>query len=48
MMQVAARAKSDEPLLKVDNLVVEYGLGNKTVHAVSGVSPTLDDSALGW
>ncbi|MCP3459038.1 ABC transporter ATP-binding protein [Bradyrhizobium sp. CCGUVB23] len=38
MMQVAARAKSDEPLLKVDNLVVEYGLGNKIVHAVSGVS----------
>lgn len=27
-----------EPLLDVDNLVVEYGLGNKTVHAVSGVS----------
>ncbi|QDP24768.1 ABC transporter ATP-binding protein [Bradyrhizobium cosmicum] len=35
MMQLALR---DEPLLKVDNLVVEYGLGNKTVHAVSGVS----------
>jgi peptide/nickel transport system ATP-binding protein len=38
MMQVAAPANSDQPLLKVDNLVVEYGLGNKTVHAVSGVS----------
>ena len=35
MMQLAARA---EPLLNVDNLVVECGLGNKTVHAVSGVS----------
>jgi peptide/nickel transport system ATP-binding protein len=34
MMQVAAAA----PLLSVDNLVVEYGLGNRTVHAVSGVS----------
>ena len=35
MMQLAVR---DQPLLDVDNLVVEYGLGNKTVHAVSGVS----------
>ena len=35
MMQFAMPA---EPLLNVDNLVVEYGLGNKTVHAVSGVS----------
>ncbi|MBR0787908.1 ATP-binding cassette domain-containing protein [Bradyrhizobium manausense] len=35
MMQLAVR---EEPLLSVDNLVVEYGLGNKTVHAVSGVS----------
>jgi peptide/nickel transport system ATP-binding protein len=26
------------PLLEVDNLVVEYIVGNKTVHAVSGVS----------
>ncbi|WP_249160410.1 ABC transporter ATP-binding protein [Bradyrhizobium manausense] len=34
-MQLAVR---EEPLLSVDNLVVEYGLGNKTVHAVSGVS----------
>ncbi|AMA56972.1 ABC transporter ATP-binding protein [Bradyrhizobium sp. CCGE-LA001] len=35
MMQLAVRPA---PLLNVDNLVVEYGLGNKTVHAVSGVS----------
>jgi len=27
-----------EPLLKVDDLVVEYSVGGKTVHAVSGVS----------
>ena len=26
------------PMLAVDKLVVEYGLGNRTVHAVSGVS----------
>ncbi len=35
MTQLAER---NEPLLNVDNLVVEYGLGNRTVHAVSGVS----------
>ena len=34
MMQQA----SASPLLSVDNLVVEYIVGNKTVHAVSGVS----------
>ncbi len=34
MMQQAATS----PLLSVDNLVVEYPVGNKTVHAVSGVS----------
>ena len=34
MMQQA----STSPLLSVDNLVVEYTVGNKTVHAVSGVS----------
>jgi peptide/nickel transport system ATP-binding protein len=28
----------EAPLLAVDRLVVEYGLGNRTVHAVSGVS----------
>jgi peptide/nickel transport system ATP-binding protein len=38
MMQLAARSPADEPLLKVDDLVVEYGFGNRTVHAVSGVS----------
>ncbi len=38
MMQVAARSNPNGPLLKVDDLVVEYGLGNRTVHAVSGVS----------
>jgi peptide/nickel transport system ATP-binding protein len=27
-----------EPLLRVENLVVEYSVGGKTVHAVSGVS----------
>ncbi len=27
-----------DPLLKVENLVVEYNVGGKTVHAVSGVS----------
>ena len=35
MMQQAA---SHEPLLDVDRLVVEYPVGNKIVHAVSGVS----------
>jgi peptide/nickel transport system ATP-binding protein len=34
MMQQATTS----PLLKVDDLVVEYAVGNKTVHAVSGVS----------
>jgi peptide/nickel transport system ATP-binding protein len=34
MTQLQAAA----PLLAVDKLVVEYGLGNRTVHAVSGVS----------
>jgi peptide/nickel transport system ATP-binding protein len=29
---------SSDPLLKVENLVVEYAVGGKTVHAVSGVS----------
>ena len=35
MMQQAA---ANEPLLDVDGLVVEYPVGNKIVHAVSGVS----------
>jgi peptide/nickel transport system ATP-binding protein len=33
-----ATISSQDPLLKIQDLVVEYGLGNKTVHAVSGVS----------
>jgi peptide/nickel transport system ATP-binding protein len=36
MMQQSA--PSADPLLRVDNLVVEYVVGGKTVHAVSGVS----------
>jgi peptide/nickel transport system ATP-binding protein len=35
MMQ---QISSSAPLLKVDNLVVEYPVGSRTVHAVSGVS----------
>jgi peptide/nickel transport system ATP-binding protein len=31
-------AKTSAPLLQVDDLVVEYPLGSRTVHAVSGVS----------
>src|SRR4030081_3464583 len=38
MMQQASPATSNDPLLDVDDLVVEYPLGNKIVHAVSGVS----------
>src|SRR5216117_2009849 len=38
MIEPAARSVSAEPLLEVKNLVVEYGFGGKTVHAVSGVS----------
>ena len=38
MMQQAVPAASDEPLLDVDDLVVEYPVGAKIVHAVSGVS----------
>src|SRR3954468_767267 len=38
MMQQASTATSPEPLLDVDNVVVEYAVGNKIVHAVSGVS----------
>ncbi|MFB9263947.1 ABC transporter ATP-binding protein [Bradyrhizobium erythrophlei] len=34
MMQQAL----SDPLLKVENLVVEYSVGGKTIHAVSGVS----------
>jgi peptide/nickel transport system ATP-binding protein len=38
MMQQAVSAVSGEPLLAVDDLVVEYPVGAKIVYAVSGVS----------
>jgi peptide/nickel transport system ATP-binding protein len=38
MMLQAVSATSGEPLLAVDDLVVEYPVGAKIVHAVSGVS----------
>ena len=38
MQQSVPSVPSSDPLLKVDNLVVEYFVGGKTVHAVSGVS----------
>ena len=37
MMQETQQSQRD-PLLKVQNLVVEYAVGGKTVHAVSDVS----------
>jgi peptide/nickel transport system ATP-binding protein len=38
MTAAAAQSLSRDPLLSVENLVVEYALGSRTVHAVSGVS----------
>jgi peptide/nickel transport system ATP-binding protein len=38
MMHDNRKSALREPLLKVDDLVVEYSVGGKTVHAVSGVS----------
>jgi peptide/nickel transport system ATP-binding protein len=38
MMGSTAPSASPDPLLSVENLVVEYAVGHKTVHAVSGVS----------
>ncbi len=38
MMHGVAPVVSRDPLLKVENLVVEYPLGTRTIHAVSGVS----------
>src|SRR5258707_14276808 len=38
MMHDNRKSALREPLLKVDNLVVEYSVGGKTIHAVSGVS----------
>src|SRR3982075_1325321 len=37
-MQHIQQSSSQEPLLKVENLVVEYAIGGKTIHAVSDVS----------
>src|SRR3982075_4001175 len=37
-MQHIQQSSSQEPLLKVENLVVEYAVGGKTIHAVSDVS----------
>jgi peptide/nickel transport system ATP-binding protein len=38
MMHDAMKSGLHEPLLKVENLVVEYSVGGRTVHAVSDVS----------
>src|SRR5215212_10551250 len=38
MMQHNAQSPTRDPLLKVEDLVVEYTVGGRTVHAVSGVS----------
>src|SRR6266568_3498768 len=38
MMHDTAPAASRDPLLKVENRVVEYAVGGKTIHAVSDVS----------
>src|SRR4030081_3018753 len=37
MMPISQPSPSRDPLLKVENLVVEYAIGGKTIHAVSGV-----------
>jgi peptide/nickel transport system ATP-binding protein len=37
-MHDTRKSAAPDPLLKVDNLVVEYSVAGKTVHAVSGVS----------
>jgi peptide/nickel transport system ATP-binding protein len=37
-MQQAMPPSSSDPLLRVENLVVEYAVGGKTIHAVSDVS----------
>ena len=37
-MPSVSQSVSSDFLLRVENLVVEYPVGNKTVHAVSGVS----------
>jgi peptide/nickel transport system ATP-binding protein len=38
MMHDTLKSGLREPLLRVENLVVEYSVGGRTVHAVSGVS----------
>jgi peptide/nickel transport system ATP-binding protein len=38
MKQDVLRSPSHDPLLRVQNLVVEYAVGGKTIHAVSDVS----------
>jgi peptide/nickel transport system ATP-binding protein len=38
MMHDLAQARSSDPLLSVEHLVVEYAAGGKTIHAVSDVS----------
>jgi len=38
MMHGIQQSSLNAPLLKVENLVVEYALGGRTIHAVSGVS----------
>ncbi|HKH00252.1 MAG TPA: oligopeptide/dipeptide ABC transporter ATP-binding protein [Bradyrhizobium sp.] len=38
MMQHYPQSPTRDPLLKVEDLVVEYPVGGKTIHAVSGVS----------
>ena len=37
-MTAVASQSSRDPLLSVENLVVEYSIGGRTIHAVSGVS----------
>jgi peptide/nickel transport system ATP-binding protein len=38
MMPGVQQSSAGAPLLKVENLVVEYAVGGRTIHAVSGVS----------
>src|SRR3954470_5773869 len=38
MMQQHPQSAPRDPLLKVEDLVVQYAVGGKTIHAVSGVS----------
>src|SRR5215472_7516991 len=38
MMHGVAKPVSTAPLLKVEDLVVEYAVGGRTIHAVSGVT----------